>query len=173
MRIRSDNKHAIIIVIGILIVILLVLLDIIRNNSKGQDYSNLTDEEISVAIKKEVDEMELNTLASKNERDRIEYYVAQFVEAIESKKYEDAYDMLYEDFKNNYFPTLSSFEEYAQSKFSKVLSLEHTNFERNGDYYILWTKISDPLSGKGSGKEINFVVRENDLNDFDMSFSVI
>lgn len=173
MRIRDDNKHAIIIVIGILIIILLVLVDIVKNNSKGQDYSNLTKEEISVAIQKEVDEMELSTLASKSERDRIEYYVAKFIQAVEEKNYEKAYDMLYEDFKNNYFPTLSSFEEYAESKFSKLITVDHTNIERNGEYYILWTTMSDPISGKSSGKDMNFVVRENDLNDFDMSFSVI
>ena len=171
MRIKDSNKHAIIIVAGILIVVILVFLDL-RGN-KGTDYGNLTQEEISVALEKEIDEMEINTVASLNERDRIEYYVSKFVEAIEEKDYEKAYDMLYEDFKENYFPTLSSFEEYAKSKFSKVLSLDHTNFERNGDYYILWITMSDPLSGKNSGKDINFVVRENALNVFDLSFSVI
>ena len=171
MRIKDSNKHAIIIIAGILIVVILVFLDL-RGN-KGTDYSNLTQEEISVALEKEINDMEINTVASLNERDRIEYYVAKFVEAIEEKDYEKAYDMLYDDFKENYFPTLSSFEEYAESKFSKVLSLDHTNFERNGDYYILWITMSDPLSGKNSGKDINFVVRENSLNDFDLSFSVI
>lgn len=171
MRIKDSNKHAIIIIAGILIVVILVFLDF-RGN-KGTDYSNLTQEEISVALEKEIDEMEINTVASLNERDRIEYYVSRFVEAIEEKDYEKAYDMLYDDFKNNYFPTLSSFEEYAESKFSKVLSLDHTNFERNGDYYILWITMSDPLSGKSSSKDMNFVIRENGLNDFDLSFSVI
>lgn len=171
MRIKDSNKHAIIIIAGILIVVILVFLDF-RGN-KGIDYNNLTQEEISVALEKEIDEMEINTVASLNERDRIEYYVSKFVEAIEEKDYEKAYDMLYDDFKENYFPTLSSFEEYAESKFSKVLSLDHTNFERNGDYYILWITMSDPLSGKSSSKDMNFVVRENALNDFDLSFSVI
>lgn len=171
MKIKDSNKHAVIIIAGILIVILLVILDI-RGN-KQTNYSNLTEEEIAVEVKKEIDEMELNTISSMNERDRVEYYVSKFVEAIEEKDYEKAYDMLYDEFKSNYFSTLSSFEEYAESKFSKVLSLEQTNFERNGDYYILWITMSDPLSGKNSGKEMNFVVRENDLNDFDLSFSVI
>ena len=171
MKIKDSNKHAIIIIVGILIVILLVLLDL--RGEKSTDYSNLTPEEISAEVEKEINEMEFNTVSSLNERDRIEYYVSKFVDAIESEDYEKAYEMLYDDFKSNYFPTLSSFEEYAESKFSKVLSLDHTNFERNGDYYILWITISDPLSGKSSSKEMNFVVRENGLNDFDLSFSVI
>lgn len=171
MKIKDSNKHAIIIIAGILVVVVLVFLDL-RGN-KGTDYSKLTQEEISVMVDKEIDQMEINTVASLNERDRIEYYVSKFVDAIEEKNYEKAYEMLYDDFKRNYFPTLSSFEKYAESKFSKVLSLDHTNFERNGDYYILWITMSDPLSGKNSSKDMNFVVRENALNDFDLSFSVI
>lgn len=171
MKIKDSNKHAIIIIVGILIVILLVYLDL--RGEKPTDYSNLTQEEISAEVEKEINEMEFNKVATLNERDRIEFYVAKFVDAIEAKEYEKAYEMLYDDFKSNYFPTLGSFEEYADSKFSKVLSLEHTNIERNGEYYILWITISDPLSGKSSSKDMNFVVRENGLNDFDISFSVI
>lgn len=171
MKIKDSNKHAIIIIVGILIVILLVYLDL--RGEKPTDYSNLTQEEISAEVEKEINEMEFNKVATLNERDRIEFYVAKFVDAIEAKEYEKAYEMLYDDFKSNYFPTLDSFEEYADSKFSKVLSLEHTNIERNGEYYILWITISDPLSGKSSSKDMNFVVRENGLNDFDISFSVI
>lgn len=171
MKVKNDNRPAIIIAIGIIIVIVLVFIG--NRKHKSTDYSNLTDEEIAVVVEKEINEMEVSELSSMGERDRIEYYVSSFVEAIEDKEYEKAYNMLYDTFKKNYFPTLSSFEEYAENKFPKMLSLDHTNFERNGDYYILWITMSDPLGGKNSGIEMNFVVQENDLNDFVMSFSVI
>lgn len=169
---KASTKHAIIIAIGVLIVILLVLMDAIKKE-ETKDYSNLTEEELAIAVQKEVDDMEINTLSSKNERERIEYYVSKFIGAVEDEDYEKAYGMLYDDFKKNYFPTLNSFEEYAKSKFSKVLSLDHSNFERNGEYYVLWITLSDPLSGKNAGVDMNFVVQENGLNDFVMSFSVI
>jgi len=76
-------------------------------------------------------------------------------------------------FKTNYFPTLSSFEEYAKTKFPRMISLQHNNFERNGDYYILFITMSNLLGSKNDQIEINFVVKENDLNDFVLSFSVI
>ncbi len=54
-----------------------------------------------------------------------------------------------------------------------MISLEHTNIERNGDVYVLWVTLNDPLASKDSGVEMNFVIQENALNDFVISFTVI
>ena len=81
--------------------------------------------------------------------------------------------MLYDEFKENYFPTLESFEKYAKSKFPKFCSVEYVNVERNGNIYVLWVTIKNALSSDSPILEMNFVVQENDLNDFVMSFSVI
>lgn len=172
MKIKGENKIPIIIAIGVIIVIVLVVKDF-KDRDQSTNYSNLTSEEITAAVNNEIATMEINTLSTMDERDRIEHYVSSFADAIEEEDYEKAYSMLYDDFKKNYFPNLSSFEEYAKNKLPKVVSFEHTNFERNGDYYILWITMSDPLSGKGSERKMNFVVKENDLNDFVISFSVI
>jgi hypothetical protein len=160
------KKSKIPIVIGAAVVVVVGAVVINSNKSKKVDYSSMSDEELQVAVQEKIDEMEVNNLAGMGERDRMEYYVSSFVKAVENGEYEDAYNMLYEDFRKNYFPTLSSFEEYAKSKFP-------TNFERNGDVYVLWVTLSNPLGSKDSGIEMNFVVQENDLNDFVMSFTVI
>jgi hypothetical protein len=167
------KKSKIPIVIGAAVVVVVGAVVINSNKSKKVDYSSMSDEELQVAVQEKIDEMEVNNLAGMGERDRMEYYVSSFVKAVENGEYEDAYNMLYEDFRKNYFPTLSSFEEYAKSKFPTMFSLEHTNFERNGDVYVLWVTLSNPLGSKDSGIEMNFVVQENDLNDFVMSFTVI
>ena len=156
MKIKGENKVPIIIAIGVIIVVVLVVKDF-KDRDQSTNYNNLTSEEITAAVNNEIATMEINTLSTMDERE----------------DYEKAYSMLYDDFKKNYFPNLSSFEEYAKNKLPKVVSFEHTNFERNGDYYILWITMSDPLSGKGSERKMNFVVKENDLNDFVISFSVI
>lgn len=170
MRVKKDRKP---IIIGVVAVILITILIVINKKDDNVNYSNMTDEEISVAIQNKVDQMTVNNLAGLGERDRIEYYVSSFIKDIEKGNYESAYGKLYEDFRKNYFPTLASFEEYAKTKFPKMFSLEHTNFERNGDVYVLWVTMSNPLGSKDSGIEMNFVVQENGLNDFVMSFSVI
>mgnify|MGYP007038285492 CR=1 FL=1 len=53
-----------------------------------------------------------------------------------------------------------------------MISMDYVNIERNGNVYVLWVTLSNPISGKKSEKDLNFVVRENELNDFDLSFSV-
>ena len=53
-----------------------------------------------------------------------------------------------------------------------MFSVSHKNIERNGDIYILWVDIGDSLSSRNGKTEYNFVIKENDLNDFELSFSV-
>lgn len=173
MRIRKkDRVLTIFAIIFIVLFIALIVISVISSREKEVDYSNMTEEEVSTAIKEEIDEMKKNDLAGKGERDRIEYYVGSFLSALENKEYEEAYEMLYSDFRKNYFPTLSDFENYAKTKFPTMISVEHTNFERNGEVYVLWSNLSNPIGNKNSSIEMNFVVKENDLNDFDLSFKI-
>ena len=170
---RKSNRK---ILIGFaIVVVIIIIISLVLNNKKQKevDISNMTDEEISSIVQEKVDKMEIDELASLNERDRMERYVGNFIKKLEKKDYENAYEMLYDNFKQNYFPTLKSFEEYAKTKFPTTISVEYTNLERNGEVYVLWVVVSNPLASKDSGKEMNFVIQENDLNDYVMSFSVI
>lgn len=170
---RKKDNRLLIVGAGVVIVLGITAFITTRNSNDELDYSSMTEEERAVVVQEKVDQMEKNELGQMGERDRIEHYVASFVEAIENKEYEDAYEMLYDEFKDNYFPTYVSFEEYAKTKFPSMISMEYTNIERNGTIYVVWVKMSNPLGSKDSGREMNFVVQENDLNDFDLSFQVI
>lgn len=171
MKMKKDNR---LYIIGIAIIVILIIMVLVTNkkSSKKVDYSNMTDEEVTAVIKEEVSQMKVNELGDMGERDRMEYYVSSFIKAIENKDYESAYDMLYDDFKTKYFSSYSAFEEYAKTKFPSSIAADYTNIERNGDVYVLWVTISNPLGSKDSGVEMNFVVQENDLNDFKLSFSI-
>lgn len=104
----------------------------------------------------------------------MEYYMGIFLGYIEGGEYEKAYNLLYEDFKQNYFPTLESFEQYLPTVFSEMSNIEHENIERNGNIYVLWLSITDAINGKpGEQKKMNIVIQENDYNNFAISFSVI
>lgn len=168
MRIKKSNKLIWIILIGI-VILLLIVYNVQKNKV---NYNDLTEEEIRESVNQEVKDMQTSKLSSMTERDRMEYYVSKFIKAIENKSYETAYDMLYDKFKENYFPTLESFEEYVKTNFPREISLEHENIERNGEYYVLFVTMSNMLGSKNDGIDMNFVVRENDLNDFVLSFSV-
>lgn len=170
MKQKKDNK---LILLGVLIVGVLGVVAFVTSREEKIDYSSLNEEEIKTVIQENVDEIEKNKLIDMTERDRIEFYVSKFITEVENKNYETAYEMLYEEFKTNYFPTLASFEEYVKTKLPTMFALEHTNFEKNGDVYVLWVTMYNPLGSKDSSIEMNFVVKEIELNNFTMSFSVI
>lgn len=172
MKIKKDNK-LLFIVLAIILVLIIIAYSISEKSNNTSSYKGMTEEEVEIAVKESVNEMKKNDLGGKGERDRIEYYISSFITAIENKDYESAYEMLYEDFKKNYFPTFTSFEEYASTKFPREISLKYTNIERNGRIYVMWVELSNPLGSKDSKIEMNFIVQENDLNDFDLSFTVV
>ena len=171
MRVKSSKIPMI---IGIVIIAFIIITVVVQtvNDKKKVDYSKMTDEEIEAVIDEKINDMNQSDLSEMGERDRMEHYVSSFITSIENKEYEAAYLMLNEEFRKNYFPNISDFENYAKSKFPSMISLNHTNFERNGDLYIMWVTLANPLAGKSSDKEINFVVKENGLNNFELSFSV-
>ena len=177
MKRKKENSKKILFLIGLLFIILLLIIFILtyitkKNNS---NIANIEEIEITEEEAKEIqDNVRKEALAEDGERDRMEYYFSEFINAIEAGKYDEAYEMLYDDFKKNYFPALSDFEEYAKKTFPEFISIEHTNFERNGTIYVMWIKMSDALNGtKDSAVELNVVIQEYDLNDFKLSFSVI
>lgn len=170
MRIRSSRLPLIILVLILVMIGLTVLLN--KLEAKPEDYSGMTDEELAAAVQEKVDKIEVNSLVAMEERERIEYYLADFVGLIEKSKFDSAYDLLNEDFRNNFFPTVDEFKNYCKTKFPMMFSIEYTNIERNGNVYVLWVNIGNSLAGKDSAIEYNFVIQEHDLNDYELSFSV-
>ena len=167
---KIDSNKVILIGVGI-IVILFIIAFYLELQERELDYSQLSEDEVNIAIQEEINDIHINELSKLGEDDRIEQYISRFMEKVDNEEYEAAYAMLYEDFKTNYFPTLESFEKYAKEKFPKLMSLEHTNLERNGEIYVAWVTVYDLMKSKSEGIELNFVIKENELNDFELSFS--
>lgn len=166
---RKLNKRRSVFIIAIFILVFVNIKLIHRSRTLNDDYIQ-NQEDIETAYNEKM----VNKLADMNERDRIEYYFATFVNKLEAKDYESAYDLLYDEFKKNYFPTLEDFTSYAEKTFPTMMNIEHENIERNGDVYVLWIYMSDLLNGGPDDKKpMNVVVREDALNEFVLSFSVI
>lgn len=171
----TKKEKQMIYLIGIILIVFIVILAIFSTGKNKQDKEQNVLKEANGIVNIEVDDITIAKLQNMEERDRMEYYFNMFLEYLDSGNYESAYDLLYSEFKENYFPTLQSFEEYVKKVFPEMASIEHENIERNGDVYVLWIKITDVMNGKKTDepKEMNIVIRENDYNDFEMSFSVI
>ena len=168
-RKRSNDKKLYILIV--LIILIIILAGDKRKKTEEREPPNPEDkEEVQEFINTNI----VSALQNMEERDRMEYYVGIFLGYVENGKYEDAYQLLYEDFKKTYFPTLESFEKYIPTIFSEMTDIKHDNIERNGDVYVLWLSITDAIDGKpGESKKMNVVIKENDYNDFVISFSVI
>ena len=101
-------------------------------------------------------------------------YFGRYLSYIESKDYQSAYDLLYDGFKQNYFPTLEEFIEYVQNNYPNNIVVEYVNIERQGTIFILTVKLRDALTDttQTDTLERQVVVTENDINNFKISFSV-
>lgn len=140
----------------------------IETNTITNISENVTAEEIEQNAK----DRELEGLKDADERTRIQQYCGTFIRHIENGEYDKAYDLLYPDFRNNYFKTLEDFTKYVQEKFpSDLILVSYDNIERQGQYYILFTTITSPLQPDYSMEQRFFFV-ENDFNDFKVSFEV-
>lgn len=168
-----------VILLALMIVIFLTIISILIALNASQKIEKDEEKRISnnvMATYEEIEENanteEIEKLKGMNERNRIEYYISKFMSYAGNGEYEKAYNLLNREYRQKYFPTEASFAEYAKGTFTKMLDVKYTNFERNGNIYVSWVTLTDAINGKkDSGKEINFVVKENNYNDFELSFS--
>lgn len=162
--------------IGVAIILLIVIFASMINAKSRTNQPTIgdIDEVTQEELENDKNQKLIAALQNMEERDRMEYYFGIFLDDIEDGEYEKAYDLLYSDFKNTYFPTLEDFEKYIPTVFTEMSDIAHENIERSGDVYILWITIADAINGKpNQKKEMNIVIQENDYNDFVLSFSVI
>lgn len=165
---KNQKKYIILFVVVLLILFMISYFS--ANKEEAEEEIVETDE----MVQEKYDNTQLQKLYDMEERDRMEYYFKVFLNHVEEGEYEEAYDLLYDEFKENYFPTLESFEEYITSIFTEMTDIKHENIERNGNIYVLWIYITDAINGQQLDmRKMNFIIKENDYNDFVISFSVI
>ena len=174
---QNNLKKIIVFLILILIVLILALytLTSIEEKEKNKDNENTV---INVVlnyeeVEKSEQEEELKKLKKMSERNRIEYYVSKFIKSAENGNVDEIYSILNKEFRQNYFSTKKEFKDYIKKRFPKMVDISYTNFERNGQIYVIWLILTDAINGnKNSGIEMNFIVKEKDFNDYELSFSV-
>lgn len=172
-----DKKIKIILLIILALILLAInIMVYISNNDKSKIKENdnqiNTIIEHNIATEEETENSRKEMLNEYSEATRMKTYVGQYLSYIDSEKYEDAYNLLYQNFKNTYFKTLVDFENYAKEKYPSEIMAEYTNMNKEGNIYILSVKIQDPTNKEYKTLEQNIVIQENDLNDFVLSFNV-
>lgn len=161
-----------ILIITLLITIIVILIIVIKSLEKksiqkeainnGQNITDIKQDDINDRLK------------DMSERERMEFYFSEFMEYIENGKYQEAYDLLYPEFKDTYFKTLDDFKKYVNKTYPDFVSFSYNNIERQGEIYVLTITVINPDVNKAEAKKSQrIVIKENDFNDFVLSFQVI
>lgn len=180
-----NNKLKYLILIIAILILMALNLYVFINNYYSEEISkeNIFNDINNIAIntnyevssKEDDEENRINKIATLTEKQRMQTYFGQYISNIENKNYEEAYNLLYDGFKQNYFNTLEDFIEYVQKNYPDNIVVEYTNIERQGTLFILSVEIKDVLNSMNQENIIKqqIVIIENDVNDFKLSFSVL
>lgn len=180
------DKKDIILIITIIILIIINLTIYLKKVLIPKQENKLSTNQFSTVVSESTQEQNNQTvevpktneeiikkLSTLGERDRMEYYCGVYFKHIEKKEYDEAYKLLYSEFKEKYFPTIKEYEEYIEKTYPKNWALEYDDITRQGSIYVLRLKILDILGSKDDEKIQRIVVKENNYNDFVISFQVI
>ena len=188
MKIRKDyDKTDITLMLIVLILIIINLIvytkyftqskkepvyQITKSSTTSTGSTSKNSKKDTVTVPKNEEEL-IKKLSTQNERDRMEYYCGVYFKHLEHKEYEEAYKLLYKEFKDKYFPTLDKYKEYIEKTYPQNWALEYDDITRQGNIYVLKLKVLDILGNKKNEKSQRIVIRENTYNDFVISFQVI
>lgn len=146
---------------------------IAKYEKNKREEAGIEDEVEEEVVTEQTEEERLLELKSMTEADRIYTYFSEYIRCIDLEKYEKAYSYLYPDFKQNYFPEFSQFEEYAKRVYPRFIGVQYKNIDRQGTYYILTVYIFDVSADIiDEYVEQKFVIYENNFGEFVLSFQV-
>lgn len=168
MKDKEKNKKKIIktmiLLCSILIVCLLLLLFVIQFiKPKEQEEKMVTQEEREESV--------TDYVRNRNEKERMQVYLAEYLKHLERKEYELAYELLYPQFKQNYFPSKKDYIDYVEANYSDLMMVNYEDIQRQGNYYILTVTITNLGEIENSISQ-KFILYENGLNDYTLSFQV-
>ena len=163
------------IILGIIIVIIIIVIILTILNSKKINNKEENNNQTSSNVEKKdsnEDQEKIEKLKTKKQAERIKTYLGTYFKYVEKKDYNSAYNLLYDEFKKNYFPTLEDYEKYIQEQdLPALLTIDYDNIVTQGELYIVTLRIGNVQARSDTQKvEKKFVVKENDYNDYYISF---
>ncbi len=96
-----------------------------------------------------------------------------FLQMINTKDYEQAYNLLDETFRNTNFATLEEFKEYVRENFfNHNVNSYNISIQEEGNTYIYETEIKESSSSAAEEKNLTIIMQLKEGSDFVMSFSL-
>ncbi len=184
MKKRKNNtqKYLSAIIIVLVIIAIIFIVAIRKNKKKKNENISTNSKNMTIQETEQTDISQEDEIKTLTESKRIKRYIGIFFDNIENGDYETEYNKLNEEFKNTYFPTLDSFEEYVNRYLNpSIIGVSYDNFERlgnnkTGNMYVVWLTIGNIYQRKLTEDEeleqTNFIILEHNYNNYELSFSV-
>lgn len=105
------------------------------------------------------------------EQQKVALNIQKFIQAIDSKDYNYAYNCLSDGFKKNYFDNIDEFKKYVEENFYSRNIVTYTKFEEESGIY----KYTVNIDNANYAEEIRtktFIVKLNEGTGFELSFNV-
>lgn len=178
-------KKIILISIFVILIISIVLLIIRKNINTDVNATNTeTNNSIQTVTERytpqakteeQLKQEKLKALSNMPEGERMKTYFSDYMKLVEKREYDKAYEMIYPEFKNVYFPTVNEFVDYVEKTYPKEIAVEYDNIQSQGYLYIL-TVIMDDVDNPAQIEEEklkqSFIFDEKGLDDYKLSFSI-
>lgn len=108
---------------------------------------------------------------SGNVQKRVQLNIDKFVKMINSKDYNNLYNLLDEEFRNNKFKSVDNFEKFIKNNFYEYNKVTFNKFSNEGEIYIYEITLKNKLDKNDtSEKNVNIIMKLLDNYNFVMSF---
>ena len=106
-----------------------------------------------------------------DEKQKVIVNVNKFILGINDKSYYYLYNLLSSEFKQKYFKSQESFENYIKNNFFENNEVTYERFEEQNGIYIYNVRISN-ANNENESIEKTIIMKLNEGTDFEMSFNV-
>ena len=140
------NKKTILTIMVICIILAVIITLIILSIKKDNKPEPNVTPSNRIETAEEKNTREIEELKGMGETSRMQFYVSKYISYLEEGDYESAYNLLYDEFKQNYFKTQEEFTAYVKNKYSDIITLDYEKTERLGPYYVVTVNFKDLIN---------------------------
>ncbi len=107
-----------------------------------------------------------------NEQQKTAYCINRFIQSLNDENYKLAYSLLADGFKNNYFKTQVSFENYIKQNSLQKQTAKFEQFSNEGNIYYTYKVLLTNGDEDTNPVEKTFIVKLGEGTSFELSFNV-
>lgn len=109
---------------------------------------------------------------SVNNQQKVAMNIEKWIQMLNSRDYNNAYNVLDEEFRKNNWKTEGEFEEYIKNKMPLHYSIKYTTYSNDKSVYVQTIELTDVTGEVKEEIVLNIIMVLEDKYDFIMSFSI-